>query len=115
MPAHVDDPVRVLAGKIPINEQMAKGEIDPKKYFGGPLSRHGQGIGKNPKEGFWSAIAIHTPFVGGCSCCSPLDQHPRLILLSCLLWFCISRILFCRFYAALPDCQRSTGHHPATV
>ena len=43
-------------GVIPIQQAMKEGEVDPKTYFGGPLSRHGQGIGKRPEPGFWNDV-----------------------------------------------------------
>ena len=35
---------------------MADGKLDPKKFFGGPLSRHAQGIGKRPEKGYWNDV-----------------------------------------------------------
>ena len=50
--------MRELLGKgiEPIQQAMRDGKINPKTYFGGPLSRHGQGIGKRPEEGFWNDV-----------------------------------------------------------
>jgi len=46
---------------------MKSGEVDPKTHFGGPLSRHGQGIGTaphaadgKPVDGFWNDVREDT-------------------------------------------------------
>ena len=43
-------------GVVPTTAMMKEGALDPKKFFMGPLSRHPQGIGKRPKEGYWNDI-----------------------------------------------------------
>jgi NAD(P)H-dependent flavin oxidoreductase YrpB (nitropropane dioxygenase family) len=43
-------------GTIPVYQDMADGKLDPKKFFGGPLSRHAQGIGKRPEQGYWNDV-----------------------------------------------------------
>jgi NAD(P)H-dependent flavin oxidoreductase YrpB (nitropropane dioxygenase family) len=46
----------LASGIIPISQIIKDGEADAKTWFGGPLSRHQQGIGKRPEEGFWNDV-----------------------------------------------------------
>eukprot|EP00935_MAST-01C_sp_MAST-1C-sp1_P001829 g1829.t1 len=43
-------------GVVPINQMMKDGDVDHRTYFGGPLSRHDQGIGTRPEPGFWNDV-----------------------------------------------------------
>ena len=50
-----------------VAEMMKNGEVDPKTHFGGPLSRHSQGIGTaphaadgKPVDGFWNDVREDT-------------------------------------------------------
>ena len=43
-------------GVVPIYQMIKDGEVDGDRFFGGPLSRHAQGIGTNPKEGEWNDV-----------------------------------------------------------
>jgi len=43
-------------GVVPIQQMMQDGTVDHRTFFGGPLSRHGQGIGTRPEPGFWNDV-----------------------------------------------------------